>query len=58
MYFNLHTAKAAAQRANEEIKGRAAHPSAYFTLAAASLGVLSILLPPDPEVAPFSLSQA
>lgn len=55
LYFDLLTANVAAQRANEETKGSAAQPSACFTSAAASLGALSILMPPGPEAAPLSM---
>lgn len=55
LYFDLPTANAAAQRANEESEGSAARPSACFTSAAASLGALSISLPPGFEAAPLSV---
>lgn len=58
LYFDLLTAKAAAQRANEESKRSAAHPPACFTSAAASLGALSILLSPGHEAAPVSVGSA
>lgn len=56
--FDLLTADAAAQSADEETKGSVAHPSVSFTSAAASLGVFCILMPPGPEVACLSVSQA
>lgn len=55
LYFDLPTANAAAQRANEESEGSAAHSSACFTSGAASLGALSISLPPGSEAAPLSV---